>query len=85
MIPKHSLKVCFPEYDGPDGDVRAALDYIENKYREIMQANIPGKPVYIHIIAARVRMDMKVAFGEVKETLKKIYAIDKNKKKSNKK
>jgi hypothetical protein len=83
MIPKHSLKVCFPDYDGPDGDVRQALEFIEGKYRDIMNTHIPGKAVYIHIIAARVRMDMKIAFGEVKETLKKIYAID-NKKNSKK-
>jgi hypothetical protein len=29
--------------------------------------------VYMFVIAARVRMDMKIAFGDVKETMKKIY------------
>jgi hypothetical protein len=31
------------------------------------------------VIAARVRMDMKVAFGEVKEQLKKLSAAKKDK------
>ena len=37
MIPKVSLKVCFPEYDGPDGEVMSALDYIQKKYKEVME------------------------------------------------
>lgn len=74
MIPKTSLKVCFPEYDGPDGQVLPAVEYIKKKYEAIMAEHCPGKHVYIHVIAARLRMDMKVAFGEVKEELKKLYA-----------
>jgi hypothetical protein len=73
MIPKTSLKVCFPEYNGPDGEVLPALDYIKKKYETVMAEHCPGKPVYIHVIAARIRMDMKVAFGDVKEELKKLY------------
>jgi len=80
MIKKHSLRVCFPDYDGPDGDPRPAIEYIERKYRDIMNRHIPGKAVYINVIAARVRMDMKIAFGEVKETLKKLAKEKKAKK-----
>jgi hypothetical protein len=75
MIPKTPLTVCFPEYTGAPGEVRPALDFIEAKYRAIMNEHVPGKPVYIHVIAARVRMDMKVAFGEVKEQLKKLFPV----------
>ena len=32
MIPKHPLTNCFPDYDGPPGDVRPAVEYIEKKY-----------------------------------------------------
>jgi hypothetical protein len=71
------LKVCFPEYDGPDGEVRPAVEYIEQKYKEVLQASVPGKEVNIHILAARVRMDMKIAFADVKDTLKKIYMKNK--------
>jgi G-protein alpha subunit len=66
MIPKNPLKVCFPEYTGPPNEVRPALEFIEKRYKMIMQESVPGKPVYVHIIAARLRMDMKIAFGEVK-------------------
>ena len=117
MIPKHPLTNCFPDYDGPPGEVRPAVEYIEKKYQvrdlgcvcgtkcmwwldcvmskvtditwcacvgmlqDIMERVCPGKKVYIHVIAARVRMDMKIAFGEVKETLKKITLAKKGRKK----
>eukprot|EP00611_Tribonema_gayanum_P021594 TRINITY_DN4184_c0_g1_i1.p1 TRINITY_DN4184_c0_g1~~TRINITY_DN4184_c0_g1_i1.p1 ORF type:complete len:358 (-),score=131.00 TRINITY_DN4184_c0_g1_i1:797-1870(-) len=81
MIVKTSLKVCFPEYDGPDGEVRPALEYIEKKYTEVMDKYCLGKGVNVHVVAARVRMDMKIAFGEVKEQIKAIYAERAGKKK----
>ena len=40
--------------------------------------------MYIHVIAARVRMDMKIMFADVKETLKRIH-WGPNKKKKKKK
>ena len=73
MIPKHSLKLCFPEYSGEQGDVKQALNYIESKYKAIMEEHCPGKPLFICVIAARVRMDMKMAFGTVKDELKKMF------------
>ena len=65
--------MCFPEYDGPDGEALPAVQYIEKKYREVLHKSSPGKDVAIHIVAARVRMDMKIAFADVKDSLKKIY------------
>jgi hypothetical protein len=37
QIPKTSLKVCFPEYDGPDGETRPAIEFIEAKYKAVME------------------------------------------------
>lgn len=71
LIKVHSLKKCFPDYTGPDKDMNAALEFIQQKFRNIMEEAIPHKPVPIHIIAARVRRDMKLAFGEVKDSLKR--------------
>jgi len=71
LIKVHSLRKCFPEYNGPDQDMNAALEYIQQKFRKIMEESVPHKAVPIHIIAARVRRDMKLAFGEVKDALKK--------------
>eukprot|EP00595_Chromulina_sp_UTEXLB2642_P003257 CAMPEP_0196763246 /NCGR_PEP_ID=MMETSP1095-20130614/3683_1 /TAXON_ID=96789 ORGANISM="Chromulina nebulosa, Strain UTEXLB2642" /NCGR_SAMPLE_ID=MMETSP1095 /ASSEMBLY_ACC=CAM_ASM_000446 /LENGTH=356 /DNA_ID=CAMNT_0042116007 /DNA_START=137 /DNA_END=1207 /DNA_ORIENTATION=+ len=76
MIPKYPLSICFPEYKGKDGDVQEALKYIEAKYKAIMEECVPGKVVYVHVIAARLRMDMKIAFGEVREQLKKLYPVN---------
>lgn len=55
MIPKYPLKNCFPEYEGPPGEVMPALEFIKSKYLQIIQENLPGKPIYIQVIAARVR------------------------------
>lgn len=30
-----SLKKCFPEYDGPEGESMPALKYIEQKYKQV--------------------------------------------------
>jgi len=43
-----------------------------------MEEHTPGKKFYVQVLAARVRMDMKVAFGEVKATLKKLFPVPGN-------
>ncbi|CAM9177305.1 unnamed protein product [Ectocarpus sp. 12 AP-2014] len=73
MIVTKSLKKCFPEYDGPDGEAMPALRFIEQKYKQAMLSKVPGKDVTVHIIAARVRMDMKIAFGEVKDEIRRSF------------
>jgi len=73
MIVKTPLTVCFPEYDGEQGKALPALDYIKSQYQKIMEEEVPGKQVHISVIAARVRMDMKIMFADVKEQLKKFY------------
>eukprot|EP00752_Nemacystus_decipiens_P009664 g8633.t1 len=71
MIATKSLKKCFPEYDGPEGEAMPALRFIEQKYKQAMLSKVPGKNVTVHVIAARVRMDMKIAFGEVKDEIRR--------------
>lgn len=73
-IKTYPLKKCFPEYDGPEGEMNPALEYVQKQFRDVMEKCVPGKQVPISIIAARIRRDMKMAFGEVKDTLKKQYA-----------
>lgn len=65
------LTKCFPEYSGPLGEMNPALEYVQKQFRDIMEKAVPGKQLPISIIAARIRRDMKLAFGEVKDTLKK--------------
>ncbi|GMH63467.1 hypothetical protein TrRE_jg4259 [Triparma retinervis] len=73
MIKTVSLKKCFDDYEGPDGEAFHALEHIKSKYTAVMEKHCPGKKLPIHITAARVRMDMKIAFGDVKEEIKNIY------------
>jgi hypothetical protein len=42
-----------------------------------MEKHCPGKNFPIHIVAARVRMDMKIAFNDVKDDIKKMYKTKK--------
>ena len=44
--------------------------HIYKKYRGENDDNL-----FVQILAARVRMDMKVAFAEVKETLKRLFPV----------
>lgn len=54
MIPKCPLSSCFPEYTGPPGQVQPALQFIEDKYREIALKHNPNKHIFVFVIAARV-------------------------------
>jgi hypothetical protein len=77
MITRHPLSTCFPEYDGPECEQLPALNYIEKKYTEVYRkyrGENDGN-LFVQIIAARVRLDMKVAFTEVKETLKRLFPV----------
>ncbi|CAM9999882.1 unnamed protein product, partial [Discosporangium mesarthrocarpum] len=67
MIRRIPLSVCFPEYRGKPGDVHEALAFVEKQYRTIVDATCPNKPLFVHVVAARVRMDMKVAWIDVKD------------------
>lgn len=70
-IKKHPLAKCFPDYCGPEGEMAPAIEFIQQKFRDVVKKHTPHKNVHLHVIAARVRMDMKMAFGEVKDNLKR--------------
>ena len=46
-----SLKKCFPEYDGPEGESLPALRYIEQKYK---QARLTGW--YLSVVLHKTNM-----------------------------
>lgn len=77
MITRHPLSKCFPEYTGPDGEQLPALEFIQKKYTEVYKKyrGENDDNLFVQILAARVRMDMKVAFAEVKETLKRLFPV----------
>lgn len=70
MISKTPLTVCYPDFAGPKNDVHAALEYLQAAYSAIMEEAVPGKTLHTHVVAARVRMDMKVAWGDVKDQVR---------------
>ncbi|KAJ1406325.1 GPA5, alpha subunit of a heterotrimeric G protein [Ochromonadaceae sp. CCMP2298] len=69
------LTAGFEDYDGPDFEVQPAIEFIKSKFIKITAEHCPGKMVHFHIVAARVRMDMKIAFAEVKQVLKSLHPI----------
>lgn len=70
MIKRTPLTACFPHFPGPENDVHAALEYVRLQYDEAMEEAVPGKDLSTHIVAARLRLDMKVAWGDVKEKVR---------------
>mmetsp|Transcript_3078 Transcript_3078/g.5232 ORF Transcript_3078/g.5232 Transcript_3078/m.5232 type:complete len:369 (-) Transcript_3078:312-1418(-) len=77
LIKTNPLTKCFKDYDGPEGEMDPALTFIKGKFQHVVEEHCPGKNIHFHIVAARVRMDMKVAFGEVKQILKKLHPVRK--------
>jgi len=73
MISEVSLRTCFPEYEGPDGEVAPAIEFISSKFKAVMAKFRPNYELNVHVIAARVRMDMKMAFADVKDQVKAHY------------
>jgi len=83
MITKYPLQNTFPDYDGPNEAIKA-LAFIEKKYRDIYELyrgvdkkgnKTKGGGLSVQIVSARVRMDIKQAFGDVKDKLKKFYKL----------
>lgn len=79
MIKVTSLSTCFPDFDAKESNALAATEFIQEQFRARHAECTPEKPFYAQVLSARVRMDMKIAFGEVKETLKAIHSPKKKK------
>mmetsp|Transcript_60509 Transcript_60509/g.146164 ORF Transcript_60509/g.146164 Transcript_60509/m.146164 type:complete len:365 (-) Transcript_60509:63-1157(-) len=73
MIRTTDLSVTFPDYKG-GCDAHNATQYIREQFLERFNEVSPGKEFHCHILSARVRMDMKIAFGEVKDVIKAYHA-----------
>lgn len=71
-IRKVGLQMCFPDYTG-DNSVQDALQFVANKFRSCMPAKAadPNQSELFHVfmIASRLKMDVKFAFGELKRIL----------------
>jgi len=78
MIRTTDLSTCFDDYTF-GCDAHQATQFIRKQFETRFKEVTPGKEFHCHILSARVRMDMKIAFGEVKDAIKK-YHLSKGKK-----
>ena len=63
----HHLRLYFPHYNGPDHDVSAAKEFIENLF---LDCNTNGKRIiYVHFTTATDTSNVKVVFKVVLETI----------------
>jgi GTPase SAR1 family protein len=66
LIETKSLKIAFPEYDGPQ-ELRPCIEYIAHKFASVLKPSRP-KPMVL-LMAARVKRDVKYCFEDIRETL----------------
>lgn len=59
-----------PINGGDASDVHLAIEEIERRFQEVMHRHSPMKHLHIHVIASRVRLEMKGAFADVKDQIK---------------
>ncbi|CAM9183788.1 unnamed protein product [Chrysoparadoxa australica] len=71
---KHTpLNVCFPDYEGAPQDVHTAISHVEKQFIDAFKKHRPGKTLKTYVIAARVRLEMKMAWAELKDSIKAHY------------
>ena len=59
----HHLRLYFPHYNGPDHDVSAAKDFIQEKF---LARNLnKGRVIYVHFTTATDTNNIKVVFKVV--------------------
>lgn len=73
LIPSHPLSKFFPEYEGAVGTV-AALEFIKQKFRGIVKEHVPNKALQFCVVSACDRSDIKSAFLDVKNSLKRMVS-----------
>ncbi|CAB1118792.1 unnamed protein product [Ectocarpus sp. CCAP 1310/34] len=72
------LTRCFPDYRPGAGcdasDVHQAVAEIERRFLDVIHRHSPRKNIHVHVIASRVRLEMKSAFSDVKDRIKEYYS-----------
>lgn len=69
-----------PGAGGDASDVHQAVEEIERRFLDVIHRHSPRKNIHVHVIASRVRLEMKSAFSDVKDRIKvrrKNYHISK--------
>lgn len=65
--------VLQPANNQDASDVHMAIEEIERRFQEVMQRHSPRKNLHIHVMASRVRLEMKGAFTDVKDRIKVLF------------
>lgn len=78
MTLEQDLSYCFPDYTGGYSGL-ASTQYIIDKFKSL-HAKHRSDELRTHVVSARVRMDMKVAFKDVSNTCRDGYMQDHAKK-----
>jgi len=73
-VQHQSLKVCFPEYDGPEHDPDAAFNYVVGKFKE--KWKFDEKQFFFHATCATDTNNCEVVFTFVKEAIVKLVMGD---------
>jgi hypothetical protein len=71
VIDTHPLKKYFPEFEGGPGR-DSGIDFIKQKFRDILREHVPSKALQFCVVSACDRSDVKSAFLDVKNTLKRM-------------
>jgi guanine nucleotide-binding protein G(o) subunit alpha len=62
---KCSLKVCFPEYDGEDGDYDHGVTFLQDEFEN--KNRNPDKQIYLHVTCATDTNNISAVFNAVKD------------------
>jgi len=66
-IQKHSLRLCFPDYDGRDGHYEDATKYIQERFLEVNE--MPGRLIFPHFTNATDTDNVKRVFENCKAVI----------------
>jgi len=83
-ILKHSLKQCFPNYNGPERSSSDALKFIEGQFQGVLDSVCPGKKMHAKVVSASIREDTKRVWVEMKAVLHAQYLSSEKSKGSSK-
>lgn len=73
LVSTHPLSQYFPDYDGGVG-MEPALNFIKQKFRDVAKVHVPGKALQFCVVSALERNDIKAAFLDVKNALKRMVS-----------
>ena len=59
------MKICFPDYPGPDNDYKAAVEFIKERFEGLDQRRAHTRVIKLHETCATDTGNVKVVFADV--------------------